>query len=152
MLVTFGRKKGELVEKLLIDDPGYVRWMLDQQSPSRPMAAVVRHISKCLGNFNARKFVRTCAAKKCGKTATRASLYAGVPSPMFWCETCDPYQAGASGGLVIVKTYEAAVAHVSSHGGTKDWRSDVVDALLTAKGLPKPRRAARLIAFFASST
>lgn len=83
MQITFGKKAGQVVEKVLIDDPDYVLWMLHEPSPRGALASVVRHVSGCLKNLDARKFVQVCAGKACGTTATRLSLYVtprGTPS------------------------------------------------------------------------
>lgn len=152
MVITFGAHNGDLVERVLIEDPGYVRWMLQKDSPDGPLATAVNHVRRCIAVLNAKPFAKTCVAKNCGATATRGSMYERSPNISFWCPTCSPYSLGAAPGkLQIVQTYNQVMEHVALYDGTKHGFQHAADGFVAAKGLAKPRTEKKLLAFFATT-
>jgi hypothetical protein len=68
----------------------------------------------------------------------------------YWCNSCDPYQAGAiEGKLTIITTYRQALDHISlsCKKRSRDYIA-IVKALAHAKGLPDRVTEGQAEAFF----
>jgi hypothetical protein len=150
MKLTFGKNKGKLIERVMIDDAGYVAWMLaEAPSPSSPLFVARKHVGKCIERFDSVAMVESCWGEHCGRLAVRASVRFPSPSPMFWCASCDPSENGGdTGRLQIIKRYRTALRYAGSVGGTKLDYQHLLRPLAAAKGLHPPRTEARLLAFF----
>ena len=141
MKLSFGKHAEKEIEQLLIQEPQYIQWMMERPAPSGPMLGALKHVHSCLDNFDAKPFLRACSGTNCPSSATRFSIYRGSYSPWFWCSACSPYSLGAIEGRITVgATSLEAVAHVKIYGGTVESLRAAVDALVNAKGVPKPRR------------
>jgi hypothetical protein len=74
--VTFGKHVGKSVELLMLKEPAYIKWVLDQQSPTGAMAKVKLHIQQLIQVFDKKSFAgKQCWAKTCAEPATRFSVY-----------------------------------------------------------------------------
>jgi hypothetical protein len=125
-------------EALLFEDPDYVAFLMESL-PSRLKPWHRTALSKVLPlveRFDAQPMKCECQGEGCHKTATRASAYQRTPRLVYWCDTCDPSQHGASPfKLRIVRTYFDAVIHArqSCDGRVEDMRY-LVRELAVAKG------------------
>ncbi len=149
MQVAFGKHAGKSVELLMFKEPGYVHWLL-QQSPSGALLVVQRHAHSLMKKFDAKPLHRQCHGHNCSALATRATVYGNSLAPYWWCDNCDPYEAGAnSGKLQGVRTYSEALTHVEFYcGGRKSDYVALVKYLAQAKGLPTRVGEQQANAFF----
>lgn len=149
MKLNFGKHQGSSVAEIFFKDPGYIRWLMNTTATGQMLAAqkVAREL---VGKFDSKPIDRSCHAVGCGKGASRASIYRDSLDPFWWCETCDPSQAGASDGKIqIIRTFEEALAHVEYY--CKGKKSDEILAikfLARGKGLPTRITASARAAFF----
>jgi hypothetical protein len=150
MMLTFGKHHGKLLETLLIQEPAYVAWMLGCESPSGPLAQAQQEAVRLIRLFDCRPLREQCSGSGCGRRATRASVYIGSVSPRWWCEECDPYQAGATGGkLRIVQSYLDAVRHAEMFFSPRQaGMRRLIRYLAEAKGLPSRLTAEVTSEFF----
>ena len=147
MAITFGKHKGKSEEVAVLGWPDYVSWVLAQPNPSGPMIPLAARFRALIEAFDRKPLVKTC---RCGKPATRFSLYRNDVTAYWWCDTCDPYSAGAiEGRLSTGRTYRDALNHVRiTCGDAKTMARAVVRTLAEAKGLPKRLSAKAAVAFF----
>jgi len=150
MNVGFGKHAAMSVEMLVLKQPDYVRWVLEQATPSGRMRVVQQECQRLIFRFNAKPLVKRCSGNGCTQGATRASVYKDNLTPVWWCDVCDPCQMGADAGkLQIVRTYQDAIIQVDSYcvGNRSDLKY-LVKALAQAKGLPSRVGEAQAQAFF----
>ena len=139
MKVTFGKHSGKSVELLMLKEPSYIQWVLNQQSPTGNMATVKSHIQHLISIFDSKPFKgKKCSSKSCDKPVTRYTVYFDNLQPYWWCDTCDPYQLGAnSGKLHLPNDYKSALLHVATFcQGRKPDYTYIIKTLSQAKGLP----------------
>lgn len=156
MLVGFGKHAALDVRKLLIRDPSYVQWVLEQPQSTGRLAALAVKVRQCIDVFDAKPFVLGCMGTergvRCARTVTRGTAYcssAGFNGNMhFWCDECDPCQLGAAASLLDVRSYTDAIAVASRYGGTKSDSASVVKSLARSKGMSKRITADALSSFF----
>ena len=149
MLVTFGKHQGKTVESLILKEPDYIKWVLEQASPSGGLARVQTEALRLIGIFDQKPITRDCMGHGCKRPAVRFTAYARNSADLYpWCATCDPYQAGAIGGkLTEIKTYRDAIHHVTwTDGGVKAGYKSIVKAMALRKGLPQRSGAAQMAA------
>lgn len=48
MRIDFGKHKGEIVEYVMLHDPSYIKWVLDQAKPSRKLAELKDEIIRLI--------------------------------------------------------------------------------------------------------
>jgi hypothetical protein len=144
----FGKHKDLQIERVMVDEPAYVLWMLNQDDASGSLARARLHIEARIRSFDARRFVNKCHVSGCTRPVKRYSLTSDIVAPYFWCKSCDPYSSGVAVGLRILKGgYLEALRYVEQHTQqTQDYRA-LVRALAKAKGLRSPATAARLEEF-----
>ena len=149
MQVTFGKHDGRSVEFLMLKEPGYVHWLI-QESPSGALLAVKHHAQSLMKKFDAKPFHRACHGRNCTASATRATVYGTSLAPYWWCDNCDPYEAGANDGkLQGVRTYGQALNHVEFYcAGRKSDYVALIKYLAEAKGLPARVGEKQANAFF----
>jgi hypothetical protein len=137
--VSFGKHAGKSVEFLMLKEPTYIKWVLDQQSPTGAMAKVKSGIQQLIQVFDIKPFEgKQCWTKTCVKPVTRFSVYLDNLDPCWWCNTCDPYQTGANPGkLQAPINYQSALRHVELFcSGRKSDYADIIKMISQAKGLP----------------
>lgn len=145
----FGKHKDLQIERVMVDDPAYVLWMLDQEDPAGPLARARQYIKARIESFDARKFVNKCCGSECRRPVKCYSLTSDIVAPYFWCKSCDPYSSGVAVGLHILKGfYLEALRYVEQHTQQKQDYRALVRALAEAKGLRSPLTAGRLEEFF----
>ena len=104
MIVLFGRHWGRTVEEVVLKDPCYISWAMNQREPDERFAAFCEEASRLIGIFDWMPFIQKC--NSCDRVATRCTLYRNSPRPVFWCDQCNPSTAGASpGNLWEVRSY-----------------------------------------------
>jgi len=154
MLVTFGKHQGKAVETLLLKEPDYIKWVLEQPSPSGGLGRVQAEVLRLIAIFDRKPILGTCYKHSCNQPPIRFSAYAGNSEMLYqWCGTCDPYEAGAMNGkLAEIKTYREALRHIEwTDGGVKSGYKAIVKAIALRKGLPKRTGDAQVTAFFATA-
>ena len=148
-MLSFGKKSGKPLERMIFDDPGYILWMLDEVGGVGGLARARRALQQSIGAFDARPFVTPCLGK-CARPVQRYSLYRNNNDPHFWCGSCDPYKWGAPPGrLAIRRSYEDALRHVQGYTGLKSNLRHVARRLLEGKGVTGKLTDKRLEDFFA---
>lgn len=137
--VTFGKHSGKSVELLMLKEPSYIKWVLEQKSPTGSMANIKSHIEHLIQVFDTKPFMgKNCWSKACQKQATKFTVYLDNLDPHWWCSECNPYQTGAnSGKLQSPIDYRSALFHVElfCRNKTSDYR-DIIKMISQAKGLP----------------
>jgi len=138
MKAGFGKHKDKSVGALVLKHPDYIAWVLSEPNPSGPLARVRAEVLRLIGIFNSKPIKKKCFGNGCSKAATRCTVYQdNVYGPFWWCDECDPYQAGAiEGRLSMISTYEGAIEHCEVFCSTKGALRDLIKSLSRAKGLP----------------
>ena len=152
MKVGFGKHKDKSVGALVLKQPDYIAWVLSEASPSGPLARVKAEAQRLIWVFDSMLILTKCFSTGCSKVAIRCTVYQGnVYGPMWWCDKCDPYQAGAIGGkLSAIVTYESALHHCQIFCSRKDALIDLIKSLAQAKGLPKRVGEKQIDEFFST--
>jgi len=141
MVITFGKKhNGKSVELVMLRDPSYIKWMLSLSNPSGSIKKAIGHVKTLQMKFDAKPYLgKTCWNKLCKNPVTKLTVYHDNLDPYWWCDTCDPYDAGANPGkLQSPDDYDLALLHVDHFCSNR--KSDYLDLIKTiaeAKGLPK---------------
>ena len=151
MQVTFGKHIGKSVELLMIKDPSYIKYVLEQKSPTGSMAKVKSHIKKLIQLFDTKSFIgKECWDKSCKKEVTRFTVYLDNLDPYWWCSTCDPYQTGANAGkLQSPIGYQSALQHVELYcRNRKTDYTAIIKMIAQAKGLSNRVTEAQAQKFF----
>ncbi len=151
MIVSFGKHKGKSVGLLVLKEPDYVVWLLSKDDLSGAALAVKNEALRLITIYDAKPIQRHCYGRECSSQATRCTVYmTNVFTPMWWCDACDPYQAGANDGkLQSIKTYQDVLDHISLFcNGHKGSRQDLIKILARAKGLPERVGETQVSAFF----
>jgi hypothetical protein len=142
-----GTQKGKPMELLVLKEPKYIHWVLDKPGVTDGLLAIKNEAKRLTQVFDKKPYQVRCQG--CKKPATRLSVH-GNTDPMWWCDSCDPYQEGAADGkLQIFRTYSSALSHVELFCGSRasDYR-DLIKAIARAKGLPARVGEAHAEAFF----
>jgi len=151
MNITFGKHKGKSIGSLVLKEPDYVSWLLSNADCGAAMLAAIKEASRLIAIYNDKPFQKPCHGKNCSSQATRCSVYmSAVSTPMWWCDTCNPYRAGASEGqLQSIRTYQDALVHISLHCNRRkrSYRT-LIKKLAKAKGLPDRVTEKQVSGFF----
>jgi len=151
MLVTFGKHKGKSLETLVIKEPDYIKWVLDQYAAEGPLAKLREEAVRLTSIFDNKPILRQCLGHQCTKRSVRFTAYTGVWSPLYyWCAKCDPYEQGAlKGKLTVLTRYREALQHVefSCYGDKAGYKAIIRDIAL-AKGLPQRSGESQVESFF----
>ena len=139
MQVTIGKHAGKSVELLMLKEPNYINWVLDEQSPTGDLANIKRHVQQLIKILDTKAFTKNqCWSKSCKKKATKFTVYADNLDPYWWCNTCDPYQTGSnSGKLQSPVKYQSALQHAKliCRNRKSDY-TDIIKMISQGKGLP----------------
>lgn len=138
MKITFGKHKGKTVERLVLQEPGYINWLLRQEALGK-MSEVQLHAQNLVSMFDMKQITATCSASGCNRPAVLCTVYSGnVHQIQWWCDQCNPCQLGASASKVqIVRTYKDAELHVDGYcRRRKSALQTLVKEIAEAKGLP----------------
>jgi len=151
-MVGFGKHQGLSVEKLVLQEPGYVSWMLSQPAPTGPMGPASDEARSLVAVFDDKPFAARCCGEGCANRATRCVLYVGTSDFTLWCDHCDPYSLGADPGkLTLIRGYYDAINYVMTWcGNRKSSLGLLIRDLARAKGLPLRVGPEQAHAFFAS--
>jgi hypothetical protein len=153
MILSFGKKHaGKSLELLVLKEPDYIKWMLEQKNPGAAMKRAQDEAKRLIAKFDAMPFTENCSGHTGSPhPATRCTVYGNnVRGPYWWCDACNPYQSGANPGkLQEVRSYGQALRHVASFcgGRVSDYKSLIRD-LAAAKGLPSRVGEKQAQAFF----
>jgi hypothetical protein len=152
MTITFGKYRGKSVEWLVLKAPDYLKWILEQPDSTCNLASVKTEALRLISLFDAKQITKPCLGSNCSKAAIQFTAYQGNPYLIYaWCDTCDPYQQGASPGkLTFIKTYRDALNYVKRDGGgrSSDYKG-AIKKIAMAKGLPARSSEAQMKEFFA---
>jgi hypothetical protein len=154
MIIPVGKYRGKSVEWLLLKAPGYVKWMLEESAITGPLAAVKTEALRLISVFDRKQILKECRGRNCLKAASQLSAYQGNSYDMYaWCDTCDPYQAGAARWkLRLIRTYKEALDFIQrTCDGRRSAYRAAIDTIAIAKGFPDRSSQARLKAFFSES-
>ena len=138
MLIPFGRHKGKSVEWVMLKDPSYTHWVLNEPNPQGKLIDVKNEILRLMYIFDCKPFIRECTGCK-ERLATRASLCDDNPIPWWWCNECEPdLLLTRKDRIDMIITYREALNHVANCcGGRKGDLNYLIRVLAQAKGLPK---------------
>lgn len=151
MVVMFGKHQGKTVAFLVLKEPDYVRWVLEQQNPTGGLARVHAEAKRLIAIFDQKPIIGSCMGHNCKQPAVRFTAYAGNSAALYtWCATCDPYESGAnSGTLTEIRGFRDALRHVTwTDGGAKSGYKSIVRAMALRKGLPLRSGSPQITAFF----
>lgn len=137
MIIQVGKHKGKSVEEIVLKEPDYARWVV-QQNAGGPLLHVKDEVQRLVTIFDAKEFIKNCSGMDCSNGADCVSVYRDKIRLTFWCENCDPYQAGSiRGNLQVIKTYSQALSHVDYYcNGNKKSMKSIIIFLARSKGLP----------------
>lgn len=152
MQITVGRHKSKSVELVVLKEPAYVDWLLNENVTGR-MLQVKTQAQNLIVRFDAKPINKmACYGPSCNALAKRMSLAVENLCPYWWCSYCDPHSIGASyGKLAVVSTYRDAINHVQhfSTSPVADCRK-LIKTLAASKGLPDRVGDTQAINFFAA--
>jgi len=136
MRIDFGKHKDEIVEFVMLEDPSYIKWVLDQKNASGKLGELQSEIMRLMDIFDRKPILSRCTGHNCNRNATRAAVSRFNPVPSWWCDQCSPAQDSNEDKPKIVCTYRDALNYAARHTGR--WESDyqnLIQALARAKGL-----------------
>jgi hypothetical protein len=150
MIITFGEYRGRSVEWLVLKRPDYVKWILDQPTPTWPLADVKSEVLRLISIFDAKAILKPCG-RNCLVSVSGFEAYDGNPY-MLWpvCDMCDPCQNGpAPWKLSVIRTYNDALNFIKQHcdGRGSEYRL-AINTIAVAKGFPERSSPARIRKFF----
>lgn len=150
MMIHFGKHKGKTTEEVVLKEPKYVAWILDQTVMNGPMAKIRPEIKRLVAHFDAKPIQERCF--RCARPATRYTGGRMASSAKYWCESCDPESAGGDlAKFTVVRTYQDAVLHAAKCGGSEADYKTVIRRFAISKGLPERSGQAQMEVFFAQS-
>jgi hypothetical protein len=152
MIITFGKFRGRSVEWLVLNAPGYVKWVINQPAPAGPLIPLKSELLRLIDMFDAKRILEPCI--NCKSTAFRFTGYQGVSYELYpWCETCDCYNTGAaSWKLTVIKTYRDALKFIEWHcRGRPSAYQAIIRAIAESKGFPERSSEVRIQKFFHES-
>lgn len=148
----FGKHKGTNIEKIMINHPGYIDWLLRKGLDSK-FKYIIEHINFCILRFDNKVFLKNCMGiekkVRCSNIATRISLYPDNLTAYIWCDQCNPYQFGAQKGLTIISTYKEALdyVHYYCNNSNPDFKY-LIKQLSELKGLTGRKTTNNILSFF----
>jgi len=139
MRIPCGKHKDKSVEWVVLKDPSYIQWVLNEPSPRGWLISFKQETLRLISIFDRKPFFKQCSRPDCGGIATRASLRKDNPKPMWWCDRCNPYDLIlAPERIRIIYGYVEALLHIKHVcGGRKGDLNYLIHALAEAKGLPR---------------
>jgi hypothetical protein len=151
--IRFGKHIGEDTESVMLDDPEYVRWALNQTPTTDAFVLLVHEFEGLVEHFDSIPIVARCRGEHCGHIATCCTLHRGSATPHFWCDACDPVARGIGRTkLVQVDCYLDACDYVvACCRGREADMVHLIRALAHAKGLPARAGKQAVMAFFAAA-
>jgi hypothetical protein len=80
MQMGFGKHASKSHEWMLVRQPDYVKWVLDEEGPSGRLADAQRQFRRLISQFNASPFLEKCFAVGCLEPLSdQAPAQAGPP-------------------------------------------------------------------------
>lgn len=138
MKIQHGKHTGNSVELVMLKDPNYIEWILNEPNPNGWLITVKQEILRLIDLFDRKPFLKKCTGCK-ERVAIRASLCDDNPIPWWWCNECEPDLIETLKGRIdIVITYTQTLNHIRNYcGGRKGDLNYLIHLLAEAKGLPK---------------
>jgi len=153
MIIAFGKHDGESVIEVVLKNPEYVNWVLENTDATGQLRVIRNEMLRFIDIFNSKPFTQKCwgNSHNCDKPATRCTTHReDCFALQWWCDECNPYQNGASPGtLYVISTYQNVLGYVS--GVCKNRKEDYVSfikRLAQEKGLPKRLKKGDIEKFF----
>ncbi len=86
MEITFGKHAGKSLELLILKEPTYIAWMLNQLNASGDMKHAQEKAKHLIAVFNAKPVLKDCFGKPAlAHKATRCTVYeSNVTVPHWW--------------------------------------------------------------------
>ncbi|NJL91944.1 MAG: hypothetical protein HC916_20815 [Coleofasciculaceae cyanobacterium SM2_1_6] len=151
MQIEIGQHKGKTIMTLVLKEPSYIQWILEQSNATGDLLKIRNEVGRLLEIFDSKPILSKCCGRQCKNKSVKFTGYVGNPFLIYeWCDECDPYDAGASfGRLVEMNNYQQALNYVEFYcGGSKKSCKEVIRHMALAKGLPKISRKAEVEKFF----
>jgi hypothetical protein len=149
MIITFGEYRGRSVEWLVLKRPDYVKWILDQPTPTWPLAGVKSEVLRLIPIFDAKPILKTCS-EHYTLPLSGFTTWKGNPHNLCAvCDLCDPSQQGpVPEELKVIRTYKDALDFIRSGDARRcDYRL-AINTIARAKGFPERSSPARIRKFF----
>jgi hypothetical protein len=152
MIIQHGKHTDKSVELVMLKDPSYIEWILNEPNPNGWLITVKQEILRLINIFDRKPFIRKCIGCK-ERVAIRASLCDDNPIPWWWCNECEPnLNEILKGRIHMVITYTQALNHIQNYcGGRKGDLDFLIRTLAEAKGLPKRVGEKQARSFFSPS-
>jgi hypothetical protein len=149
MKAPLGKHKDKLMDVIILKEPSYVSWLLDQ-SAAGGLLAMKNEAKSLISKFDNKRYTVMCSGHDCMSSATRLSVYLDNVTPFWWCNHCDPYEKGANPGkLQIFSKYSDALHHVKNYcNGKSTHYKKIIKEMAKAKGLPNRAGDAQAKYFF----
>ena len=131
-----GKNKGKPLELVALKDPCFIQDVISSNAKGREQMALRAEARRLVDVFNRRTFGVRCHGRDCDRTATRCSIYkSDVFNPLWWCDSCDPYQYGAGQHRIqIVRTYQD-ILDFALPFDDPEVAKDLIRVVAKAKGL-----------------
>lgn len=139
---------GEPAEFILLDDPYYVRCVLECPDDYGPLTRLKESFRSLIEKFNKKKIEHPCVW--CGKPAERFLFCPGDVHPQHWCRRCSPFWIDEEKeDLIFLSDYMSVLNYVHDYcGGSRYCYEAAIRDIAQAKGLPEAFNSKDLLLFF----
>lgn len=144
MMIEFGMHQGKQLAPLLIDEPGYIAWMLDRPDAKGKLREAQDAAIKMINHFQQKPYVVPCQTYCCEQPVTRMFAQPGYRLRP-WCGKCamDP---GSSQSMQLMHYLD--IFQAQRVGIILDSGSDAIAEMAIAKGLSREASEQEVISFF----
>ena len=134
--MPFGKHKGKSVWQLILNEPSYIHWLLNQER-TPAFDFFYRQLERLVSEFNRAPFIREkCSGmvegSACTHPATQFTLNNESTTPVYWCEACCPKHVMTARLTVTLGiSYQDALTRCKTEGQKRK----LIKELAIAKGL-----------------
>lgn len=122
--------------RMMITEPGSFSWILGLKDVYGEMAIKKPKAWKLVERLDAKPMARPCSGN-CGNPATRGSAYNSTMGVYCWCDTCNPYMAGADKGkLTLLHGYMDVLSYAGTYLNKSNTKK-LIRHWAELKGLPE---------------
>jgi len=138
------------LETIVIKEPAAIAKILENKFvPNSRQDKEQKEIERLIAKFDKMPFTEKCSGKNCSQIATYFTVYRGTISLRLWCDTCDPYQSGASQrSIEVLKSYSQAISYAEGDIHRKSDYKRLFLYMFKAKGLKGSVTEKNAVAFF----